>query len=137
MKKYVIMLVCAFGLSLTAFAQQNSTCEFLKENNIASPSDYFKDLKSSLQQQLPYLKTTRQWARNNNRADVELASNRLEYWAKKMIQAIDQNNPKNIATLCEKFQKEREYMSDFAQLTVFFLFSNGASVAKVDYAKYK
>lgn len=136
MKKLLLICICALGFSTTTYAQQESPCDFFEETTIEDPAAYFDDLKNALQINLPDLKTTRQWARKQKRPEVELATNRLEYWAKKMIQAIDKNNPENIELLCEKFQKEREYISDFIQLTIMFKLTNGIYVNKVDYSKY-
>lgn len=136
MKKFLLLMCISLGLSTLTYAQQGNPCDFLETTNV-SPADYFDDLKNALQQNLPQLKKTRQWARKNNKPKVELATNRLEYWAKKMIQAIDQNTPQNVDLLCEKFQKELLYMNDFAQLTVMFILTHTTSIEKVDYSNYK
>jgi Skp family chaperone for outer membrane proteins len=135
MKKRLFILMLVAITSITATAQ--SPCDTFNDIGYTSTEAYFTDLKNALQQNIPNLKNTRQWARKNNRAEVELATNRLEYWAKKMIQAIDANNGKNQNLLCDKFNKEREYISDFADLSAFFVLSLSSSANNIDYSKYK
>lgn len=135
--KTLLYVFVLFLLSIQSYAQSNSPCDVIKDAGFGSVEAYFTDFKNALSINMPHIKKTRQWARKNNRPEVELATNRLEYWAKKMIQAIDANNGKNQDALCEKFEKERTYTSDFIQLTIMFIFSNGVSANSIDYSKYK
>ena len=135
--KTLCSLCLLIFMCIKANAQSNSPCDVFKNNGFESVEAYFKDFKNALSNNIPHLRQTRQWARKNNRPEVELATNRLEYWAKKMMQAIDTNNGKNQESLCEKFEKERMYAGDFAQLSMMFLLTNGLSVNSVDYSKYK
>ena len=137
MKKEIILIIFFLGMMVSNYAQVAKPCEEFQIFGLESTEAYFEDLKKALEINLPKLKQTRQWARKNNKPQVELATNRLEYWAKKFNQFIHQNKESNLDAVCEKFEKEREYISDFVQLTVMFYLTNGLNWNKVDYTKYK
>lgn len=135
MKKLILFLT--FMATTTSHLHAQTACDQFQNNGFPSVEAYFEDFKNSLKTNMPKLKNTRQWARKNNKPQVELATNRLEYWAKKYIQFIDQYKQTNITAVCEKFEKEIEYTGDFVQLTIMFQLTNGINWDKVDYSKYK
>lgn len=135
MKKTIFILVFLLAIVFKSYSQ--SSCDQFNEVYGGNTEAYFADFKSALTQNIPRLKTTRQWARKMNKPEVELATNRLEYWAKKFNQFIDQNLKKNPNAVCEKFENEREYIVDFLDLTTMFLLTNTSSHSNLDYSKYK
>ncbi|WP_417873828.1 hypothetical protein [Xanthomarina gelatinilytica] len=134
--KKIILLLALFTVSVSSLTAQTSCSQF-ENTGFESIEAYFADLKNALETNIPRLKETRQWARKNNKPQVETATNRLEYWAKKFNQFIDKHKESNIEAVCEKFENDRVYMADFAQLTIMFVLTNSNSYKSVDYSKYE
>lgn len=134
--KLLLLFIAIISAPLSQVKAQ-SPCGQFENNGFESPEAYFEDFKNALQINIPRLRQTRQWARKNNKPQIELATNRLEYWAKKYIQFIDKNKDKNMNAVCEKFEKEQQYISDFVQLSFIFFLTNGMNWENVEYSKYK
>lgn len=135
MKKTIIIL---FFLTLVATNLNAQTpCSQFENSGFNSTLELFEDLRNNIEQNQHKLKDIRQWARKNNKAELELVTNRLEYWAKKYLQFSDKYAKSDIELVCEKLTTEINYMYDFATLTTFFYYYRNDTLLNIDYSKYK
>lgn len=99
-------------------------------------ADDFNEIVEALDRYRPNLKEIRQWARINERSDIEKATNRLEYWSKDVKRYILKHKESHINKVCERvFKKEYKYFSDFLLLTIFY--KKNPTSSDVNFKKYQ
>lgn len=134
--KTIILFLAIISSSLSQVNAQ-SPCAQFENSGFNSTLELFEDLRNNIEQNQHKLKDIRQWARKNNKAELELVTNRLEYWAKKYLQFSDKYAKSDIELVCEKLTTEINYMYDFANLTTFFYYYRNDTLLNIDYSKYK
>ena len=137
MKKRITLLILFIGMMASNYGQELKPCERYQDSGFETPSDLFEDLRNNIVQNQEKLKDIRQWARKNNKAEIELVTNRLEYWAKKYVQFSDKYAKTDLKAVCDKLNKEITYMYDFSELTTFFYYYRNDNYLHIDFTKYK
>ncbi|HHH50147.1 MAG TPA: hypothetical protein ENK52_04130 [Saprospiraceae bacterium] len=136
MKNILAIALMYLFITSNALAQSNNICpESITVNKML-------DLPKKLEELRPKLKTIRAWARKNNNAQLELVTNRLEYWAKDITRYIQKYTKSHTDKVCERLtKKDRQYLYDFYVLTSpiydFYYPSISARANAIDLNKYK
>lgn len=115
-------------------------CLLVINTQAQCPKDYqvsdFDEIVDALDRYRPNLKTTRQWARKNDRPDIESASNKLEYWSKDVKRYILNYKNSHTNKVCERlFKKDYEYFGDFLLLALFY--KKNPSSSGINFKKYE
>ena len=134
--KKIILLLALFTVSVSSLTAQ-TPCSQFENSGFQTTLELFEDLRNNIIQNQEKLKDIRQWARKNNKAEIELVTNRLEYWAKKYVQFSDKYAKTDLELVCKKLTDEIYYMYDFAALTTFFYYYRNDNLLNIDYSKYK
>lgn len=134
--KKVIIILFFITLEVTNLNAQ-TPCSNFESSGFQTTLELFEDLRNNIVQNQDKLKDIRQWARKNNKAEIELVTNRLEYWAKKYIQFSDKYAKTDLELVCKKLTDEIYYMYDFGALTSFFYYYRNDTLLNIDYSKYK
>ena len=137
MKKRITLLILFMGMLVSNYAQELKPCERYQDSGFETPLELFKDLRNNIVQNQDKLKDIRQWARKNNKTEIELVTNRLEYWGKKYVQFSDKYAKIDLELVCKKLTDEIHYMYDFAALTTFFYYYKDDTLLHIDFTKYK
>lgn len=137
MKKQIKIIILFLGIIASNYAQESKPCEKYQNSGFNSSLELFEDLRNNIVQNQEKLKDIRQWARKNNKAEIELVTNRLEYWAKKYVQFSDKHAKTDLEVVCYKLNNEMDYMYDFSELTTFFYYLRDDSFLHIDFSKYK
>lgn len=123
---FTLLITCLLAFNL--HAQSNCPDQF-------KPSDFEEYIKV-LDKYRINLKVVRKWARLNDRPDIELATNRLEYWSKDIKRYILKYKDTNTDKVCERFfKKDAAYFGDFGMLALFY--KHMPNLAPINYTKYK
>lgn len=137
MKKQIKITILILGMIASNYAQETKPCERFQNSGFNSSLELFEDLRNNIERNQNKLRDIRQWARKNNKAEIELVTNRLEYWAKKYVQFSDKYAKTDLKVVCDKLNKEIAYMYDFSELTTFFYYYRNDNYLHIDFTKYK
>ncbi|MEX0274606.1 MAG: hypothetical protein AB3N16_09530, partial [Flavobacteriaceae bacterium] len=103
---FVVLFMASLGHA------QHCPANFSKEQ--------LEELAHILEDNLPKMAVVRKWARENNRPDIEMATNRLEWFAKDRARYIRKHKDTDFEAVCNRMfhPTYREYLSDYMTLTI-------------------
>lgn len=136
MKRNIILLLFVFLITQINYSQNNTNnfCAEIDTNDLLENAAYLDTHRNELRK-------LRTWARKNNKPQVELFSNKLEYWSKVMSRDIKKYAHEHKQKMCERlYINDKDYFFDFIIISWAMLDLNNSfdrRLSRIDITKYK